>query len=102
VKDVKQKNLPLEKRQRAVVLQISMASKTLVFQICHMDAMLKLPREFLNNDVIMFCGATIHHDVQMLECYGITIPGAHDLQREIPNQTFNYPHRSLCSGECIH
>jgi hypothetical protein len=27
----------------------------------------------------------------MLEYYGITIPGAHDLQREIPNPTSNYP-----------
>jgi hypothetical protein len=27
----------------------------------------------------------------MLEYYGITIPGARYLQREIPNPTFNYP-----------
>jgi hypothetical protein len=52
---------------------------------------LKLLREFLNNDAIMFWGTTIHRDVQMLEYYGITVPGAHDLQREIPNPTFNYP-----------
>jgi hypothetical protein len=27
----------------------------------------------------------------MREYYGITIPGARDLQREIPHLTFNYP-----------
>jgi outer membrane receptor for Fe3+-dicitrate len=54
VKNVKQKNLPLEKKHRAIVLQFSMASETLVFQICHTDAVLKLLREFLNNDEIMF------------------------------------------------
>jgi hypothetical protein len=79
VKNVRQKNLPPEKRQRAVVLQLSMASETLVFQICHAEAVPELLREFLNNDVIMFWGAAIQRDVQMLEYYGITIPGACDL-----------------------
>jgi hypothetical protein len=55
------------------------ASETLVFQICHADAVLELVREFLNNYAIMFWGATIHRDVQMLAYYGITIPGACDL-----------------------
>jgi hypothetical protein len=50
--------------------------ETLVFQICRADAVLELLREFLNNDVIMFWNAAIHCDVQMLEYYGITIPGA--------------------------
>jgi hypothetical protein len=36
---------------------------------------LELLREFLNNDAIMFWGATIQSDVQMLEYYGIAIPG---------------------------
>jgi hypothetical protein len=55
VKNVKQKDLPLEKKQRAaVLLQLSVASKTLVFQICHADAVSELLRELLNNDVIMF------------------------------------------------
>jgi hypothetical protein len=31
VKNVRQKNLPLDKKQRAAVLQLSMASETLVF-----------------------------------------------------------------------
>jgi hypothetical protein len=91
VKNVKQKNLPLEKKQCAIVLQLSMASETLVFQICHADAVPKLPREFLDNDAIMFWDAAIQRDVQMLEYYGITIPGTRDLQRKIPNPTFNYP-----------
>jgi hypothetical protein len=54
VRNVKQKNLPPEKKQRAAVLQLSVASETLVFQICQADAVPKLLREFLNNDVIMF------------------------------------------------
>jgi hypothetical protein len=68
-----------------------MASETLVFQICHVDAVLELLREFLNNDAIMLWGTGNHRDVQMLAYYGITILGACDLQREIPNPTFNYP-----------
>jgi hypothetical protein len=79
VKNVKQKNLPLKKKQRAAVLQLSVAYDTLVFQICHTDAMSELLREFLNNDEIMFWGAAIRHDVQMLEYCGITILGVHDL-----------------------
>jgi hypothetical protein len=55
------------------------------------DVVLELLRVFLNNDEIMFWGAGIHLDVLMLEYYGITIHGAHDLQREIPNPTRNYP-----------
>jgi hypothetical protein len=71
------------------------ASETLVFQICHADAVPELLREFLNNDAIMLWGTAIHRDVQMLEYYRITIPGARDLQREIPNPTFNYPQVSM-------
>jgi hypothetical protein len=54
VKNVKQKNLLLEKRQHAAVLQLSVASETLVIQICHADEVPELLREFLNNDVIIF------------------------------------------------
>jgi hypothetical protein len=68
-----------------------MVSETLVFQICHVDVVLELLREFLNNNEIMFRGATIQPDVQMMEYYGITIPEARDLQREMPNPTLNYP-----------
>jgi hypothetical protein len=78
VKNVKRKNLSQEKKQRAAVLQLFVASKTLVFQICHADAVSELLREFLNNDAIMFWGAAIQHDVHMLENYRITIFGARD------------------------
>jgi hypothetical protein len=54
VKNVKQRNLPPEKKQQAAVLQLFVASETLVFQICHADAVPELLREFLNNDKIMF------------------------------------------------
>jgi hypothetical protein len=47
VKDVKQNNLPPEKRQHVAVLQLSVVSETLVFQICHADAVPELLREFL-------------------------------------------------------
>jgi hypothetical protein len=79
VRNMKQKNLPLDKKQHAVVLQLSVASDTLVFQICHADAVPELLREFLNNDAIMFWYAAIQRDVQMLEYYGITIRRARDL-----------------------
>jgi hypothetical protein len=89
--NVKHKDLPLEKKHRATILQLSVASETLVFQICQVDAVPEVLRVFLNNDEIMFWGATIQCDVQMLEYYRITISGARDLQREIPNPTLNYP-----------
>jgi hypothetical protein len=54
VKNVRQKNFPPEKRQHAAVLQLSIASETLVFQICLADVVPELLREFLNNDAIMF------------------------------------------------
>jgi hypothetical protein len=52
-----------EKKQRVAVLQLSVASETLVFQICHTDAVPELLREFLNNYEIMFWGAAIQRDV---------------------------------------
>jgi hypothetical protein len=67
VKNVKQKNLPPEKKQRAVVLQLSVASETLAFQICHANVVTELLREFLNKNAIMLWGAAIYRDVQMLE-----------------------------------
>jgi hypothetical protein len=54
VKNVKQKNLPPEKKQCAAILQLSVSSETLIFQICHVDAVPELLREFPNNDAIMF------------------------------------------------
>jgi hypothetical protein len=56
MKNVKQKNFPPENMQHAAVLQLTVASETLVFQICHADAVPDLLREFMNNDTIMFWG----------------------------------------------
>jgi hypothetical protein len=50
----------------------------------------------------MFWGVAIQRDVQMLEYYEITIPGARDLHREIPNPNLELSSRSICSDECIH
>jgi hypothetical protein len=55
------------------------------------DAVPKLLRDFLNNDEIIIWGMEIQCDVHILEYYGITIHGARDLQKEIPNPTRNYP-----------
>jgi hypothetical protein len=38
VPNVKQRNLPLEQRQRVAILQLSVSYETLVFQIVHADA----------------------------------------------------------------
>jgi hypothetical protein len=54
VKNVKQRNLLPEKKQCVTFLQLSVVSETLVFQVCHADAVPELLREFLNNDEIMF------------------------------------------------
>jgi hypothetical protein len=67
------------------------ASETLVFYICHEGAVPELLRENVNKDAIMFWGAAIQCDVHMLDYYGITIPGARDLQKKISNPTVNYP-----------
>jgi hypothetical protein len=49
-------------------------------------------QEFRGDESIKFC-ADIGKDLKMLEYYGLlTVLGAHDLQRVIPNPTNNYPH----------
>lgn len=80
--------------QRAAVLQLSVASENLVFQICWADEVPQLLKEFLRDNTIRFCGAAIHNDVHMLRYYGIDIPSVFDLQRVIPNPT-NKPIPSL-------
>jgi hypothetical protein len=60
--------------------------ETLVFQIYHADAVPELLREFLNNDEIMFWGAAIQRDVQMLEYYIITILGRATSRGRSPTQ----------------
>ena len=64
---VRQKHLLADQRQRATVLQLSVASEILVFQICAADSVPELLREFLSDQNIRFCGAAIHNDVRLLQ-----------------------------------
>jgi hypothetical protein len=73
--------------QRAIVLQLSVASEVLVFQICWADHVPQLLRDFLGDPTIRFCGAAIGNDVRMLQSYGIQIPSVYDLQVIMPNPT---------------
>jgi hypothetical protein len=77
------------RNQRAAVLQHSVVSKVLVFQICRADRVPQLLKEFLKDPTIRFCGMAIDNDVHMLRSYGIEIPYVYDLQRIIPNPTNN-------------
>ena len=78
-----------EERQRAAVLQLSVATDTLVFHICHADRVPQALKDFLIDKTIKFCGAAINNDQCMLRPYGIHIPSAVDLQRAVhPNPTY--------------
>jgi ribonuclease D len=85
---------PREGDQRAAVLQLSVATETLVFQIFRADEVPQVLKEFLQDGNIRFCGAAIVKDVQMLSPYGINITSAYDLQKILPNPT-NKPTPSL-------
>jgi hypothetical protein len=65
--------------QRAAVLQLSVASEILIFQICWANRVPQLLKEFLKDTTIKFCGAAIANDLRMLRTYGIVIPSAYDL-----------------------
>jgi hypothetical protein len=73
--------------QRVAVLQLSVASEVLLFQICRADHVPQLLRDFLGDPTIRFCGAAIGNDVRMLQPYGIQVPSVYDLQVIIPNPT---------------
>jgi ribonuclease D len=73
--------------QHAAVLQLSVASEVLLFQICQADHVPQLLRDFLGDPTIRFCGVAIGNDVRILQPYGIQIPSVHDLQVIIPNPT---------------
>jgi ribonuclease D len=75
--------------QRAAVLQLSVASEVLVFQICRADHVPQLLKDFLRDPTIRFCGAAISNDVRMLQSYGIEIPSVYDLQMIMLNPTKN-------------
>jgi ribonuclease D len=85
---------PREGNQRAAVLQLSVATENLVFQICWADEVPQLLKDFLQDNIIQFCGAAIGKDVEMLSPYGIDISSACDLQKILPNPT-NKPIPSL-------
>jgi hypothetical protein len=85
----RQRDLPPEKRQRAAVLQLSVASETLVFQICEADRVPQLLVDFLGDETIKFYGVAIHNDLRMLRPYGIVIPSTVDLQSDWRNPTGN-------------
>ena len=76
-------------QQRAAVLQLSVATETLVFQICEADRVPQLLVDFLGDETIKFYGVAIHNDIQMLGYYGIIIRSAVDLQRDRRNPTGN-------------
>jgi hypothetical protein len=73
--------------QRAAVLQLSVASEVLIFQIYWANRVPQLLKEFLKDATIKFYGAAIANDVRMLRKYGIEIPSAYDLQKIVPNPT---------------
>ena len=82
--------------QRAAVLQLSVASENLVFQILYANQVPQLLIDFLGDKSIMFCGVAIGNDQQMLEPYGIHIGFPVDLQKEVkPNPTTNPNNPSL-------
>jgi hypothetical protein len=78
---------PHEDRQRAAVLQLSVASEVLIFQICWANRVPQLLKKFLKDTTIKFCCAAIANDVCMLSSYGIQIPSAYNLQKIVPNPT---------------
>ncbi|XP_051197418.1 uncharacterized protein [Lolium perenne] len=85
---------PREGDHRAAVLQLSVATETLVFQIYCADEVPQVLKEFLQDENIRFFGAAIGKDVEMLSPYGIHITSAFDLQILLPNPT-NKPNPSL-------
>ncbi|XP_051202048.1 uncharacterized protein [Lolium perenne] len=76
---------PRVPNQCATVLQLTVASETLVFQIIHADRVPQVLKDFLQDGNIRFCGAAISNDVKKLDRYDIHITSAYDLQKVVPN-----------------
>jgi hypothetical protein len=55
--------------QRPAVLQLSVASEILIFQICKANGMPQLLKDFLMDTTIKFCGGAIANDLCMLRSY---------------------------------
>ncbi|XP_051190239.2 uncharacterized protein [Lolium perenne] len=85
---------PREGDQHAAVLQLSVATETLVFQICWADELPQVLKEFLPDGNIRFYDAAIGKDMQILSPYGIIITYVFDLQKILRNPT-NKPTPSL-------
>ncbi|KAE8820753.1 Werner syndrome ATP-dependent helicase-like protein [Hordeum vulgare] len=79
----KQKDLPNEQKQRAAVLQLCVANECLVYHIVHARHIPAMLRRFLADGDIVFCGAGIKQDQEMLAYYGLEIASAMDLQRDV-------------------
>jgi hypothetical protein len=73
--------------QRATILQLSVASEILIFQICKANGVPQLLKDFLKDTTIKFCGAAVANNLHMLRTYGIVIPSVYDLQKIVPNPT---------------
>ncbi|XP_051220197.1 uncharacterized protein [Lolium perenne] len=80
---------PREGNQRASVLQLSVTSENLVFQICRVDEVPQVLKEFLQDETIKFFGAAIGKDVEMLSHHDIHITSVFDLQKILQNSTNN-------------
>ena len=81
--------LPPEQKQRAAVVQLSVASETLVFQICRADRVPQALLDFFADETIKFYGVALHNDLRMLRPYGISIASPVDLQLDGRNPTDN-------------
>ena len=81
--------------QRAAVLQLSVASETLVFHILYADEVPQMLKDFLGDMDIRFCGAAIGNDQTMLAKDGLHIGSPVDLQKITPNPTNNPNNPSL-------
>ena len=81
--------------QRAAVLQLSVASETLVFHILYADEVPQMLKDFLGDKSIRFCGAAIGNDQTMLAKDGLHIGSPVDLQKITPNPTNNPNNPSL-------
>ena len=82
-------------KQRATVLQLSVATETLVFQILYANKVPQMLKNFLGDKSIMFCGAAIGNDQMMLGKDGLHIGSLVDLQKIKPNPTTNPNNSSL-------
>jgi hypothetical protein len=85
--------------QYITILQLSVVSDVLVFQICRANGVSQLLKEFLKDTIIRFCNTAITNDVRKLRSYRIEIPFVYDLQKIVLNPTKN-PTLGLYDVQC--